>query len=435
MKIAVIGAGMAGLSAAYELQKAGADVTVFESADAVGGRTLTRRQSGFQMDTGAIYVSPGYTQTNRIISELGLEQALVKVQPKMGFLRDGECHPLDLASPGKSFVKTRLLSFTSKLMLAKLLPRILKLWRNINFGNMGSLAIYDHESTQDYCSRVLNQELHDYFVDPIIRINMLNKTHASSSGELFWLLKSLGAPYIYVLTNGTSTIAEALAGEIEVLTGSTVGEIRHEADSVKLTYTRNDASMSQVFDGCIVTTPPDIALQLCPSIPKPEQTFFRQVQPIKHMVISLGLSRILPLQESTILGSEKESPNLLTIVIDPNRAPGRSAQGHTVVTLWMTEDWSRQLWDTPDDEVVKHALSEVLPIIGDVAGEVAVNLVTRSNYSCFKGYPGYYQNLDHYMRAKTRDGRLLFAGDFAGIGIEGAVISGQSAATDMIGSF
>ncbi|HEX8991500.1 MAG TPA: FAD-dependent oxidoreductase, partial [Anaerolineales bacterium] len=37
MKIAIIGAGFGGLAAAYDLRKAGHEVTIFESADYVGG--------------------------------------------------------------------------------------------------------------------------------------------------------------------------------------------------------------------------------------------------------------------------------------------------------------------------------------------------------------------------------------------------------------
>ncbi|MGC2493796.1 MAG: FAD-dependent oxidoreductase [Candidatus Binatus sp.] len=40
-KVVVVGAGMAGLSAAYRLRKAGVDVTVLESNDHVGGRVRT----------------------------------------------------------------------------------------------------------------------------------------------------------------------------------------------------------------------------------------------------------------------------------------------------------------------------------------------------------------------------------------------------------
>lgn len=56
-KVLVLGAGIAGLTCAYELGKAGYDCTVLEAADRVGGRNLTLRGGDRLTETG------GETQT------------------------------------------------------------------------------------------------------------------------------------------------------------------------------------------------------------------------------------------------------------------------------------------------------------------------------------------------------------------------------------
>jgi len=48
----VIGAGLAGLSAALTLQKSGAQVAVLESSDRAGGRVATDKIDGFTLDRG-----------------------------------------------------------------------------------------------------------------------------------------------------------------------------------------------------------------------------------------------------------------------------------------------------------------------------------------------------------------------------------------------
>ena len=55
MKIAVIGAGLAGLTAASELSGFGFDVTVFDKARGPSGRMSTRRTDGRSFDHGAPY--------------------------------------------------------------------------------------------------------------------------------------------------------------------------------------------------------------------------------------------------------------------------------------------------------------------------------------------------------------------------------------------
>jgi len=54
-RIAVVGAGIAGLAAARRLVRAGRDVVVFDKARGVGGRTATRRREADAFDHGAQY--------------------------------------------------------------------------------------------------------------------------------------------------------------------------------------------------------------------------------------------------------------------------------------------------------------------------------------------------------------------------------------------
>ena len=57
VRIAVIGAGVAGLACARELARADARVTVFERSRGLGGRMGTRRQGNFAFDHGAQFVT------------------------------------------------------------------------------------------------------------------------------------------------------------------------------------------------------------------------------------------------------------------------------------------------------------------------------------------------------------------------------------------
>lgn len=61
----VIGAGLAGLSAALTLQESGVGVTVIESADRVGGRVASDRIDGFILDRGFQLVNLNYPEIKR----------------------------------------------------------------------------------------------------------------------------------------------------------------------------------------------------------------------------------------------------------------------------------------------------------------------------------------------------------------------------------
>jgi monoamine oxidase len=71
--IVIIGAGLAGLTAADELSRAGHDVLVVEGRDRVGGRIHTTEVAGVPVDAGATWVAPGHTAVRELADRLGCE--------------------------------------------------------------------------------------------------------------------------------------------------------------------------------------------------------------------------------------------------------------------------------------------------------------------------------------------------------------------------
>src|ERR687894_1304740 len=59
-QVVVVGAGLAGLSAAVRLRAAGVDVHVAEAAGHAGGRLSTERVDGFVVDRGFQVLNTGY---------------------------------------------------------------------------------------------------------------------------------------------------------------------------------------------------------------------------------------------------------------------------------------------------------------------------------------------------------------------------------------
>ncbi|MFT6397933.1 MAG: monoamine oxidase [Bradymonadia bacterium] len=74
-RVAVIGAGMAGLTAASRLSEAGLVVTVWEARDRIGGRLHTDASLGLPLDLGASWIhGPLGNPLTGLADELGLER-------------------------------------------------------------------------------------------------------------------------------------------------------------------------------------------------------------------------------------------------------------------------------------------------------------------------------------------------------------------------
>ena len=79
MKVAVLGAGAAGLAAARALTTLGAEVVVFEAAARAGGKIQTHAEGGFRCEEGPNALAAASPTALRLVRELGLE--IVEARP------------------------------------------------------------------------------------------------------------------------------------------------------------------------------------------------------------------------------------------------------------------------------------------------------------------------------------------------------------------
>ena len=100
MKIAIIGAGPMGLTAAYDLTRAGHQVIIFEAEDRIGGMSASFDFDGQKIERYYHYVCGPDNDLFRLLEELGISDKLKWTNTKMGFFYDGQLYkwgtPFDL---------------------------------------------------------------------------------------------------------------------------------------------------------------------------------------------------------------------------------------------------------------------------------------------------------------------------------------------------
>ncbi|MEV4615914.1 FAD-dependent oxidoreductase [Kitasatospora sp. NPDC049258] len=112
MSVVVVGAGLAGLTAAVDLARAGVEVTVLEARDRVGGRTHGIEVApGRWVDAGAAYLGDRHTELLALIDESGLKTVPTELVGDSRFAlgtasdgtRAGRFPPLDAVALGGMF--------------------------------------------------------------------------------------------------------------------------------------------------------------------------------------------------------------------------------------------------------------------------------------------------------------------------------------------
>jgi len=100
LKVAIIGGGVAGLTAAYELSKAGQDVVLFEKEKELGGLASSFPLSGHYIERYYHFICLNDSDLLDVLRELGLDSRLRWVKTRMGLYHNEWLYsfgaPLDL---------------------------------------------------------------------------------------------------------------------------------------------------------------------------------------------------------------------------------------------------------------------------------------------------------------------------------------------------
>ncbi len=154
--VAIIGAGVTGLTAAFRLQQRGVPCVIYEAGERPGGPVHTTTRDGYVAEDGPNTLLETSPKLRQLIRDLGLESECLTSNPaasKRYIVRGGRLLAVPESLPG--WATTPLFSFGAKLgVLAEFLrPR-------------GRTDI--EESVADFVRRRLGTEFLDYAINPFV---------------------------------------------------------------------------------------------------------------------------------------------------------------------------------------------------------------------------------------------------------------------------
>jgi oxygen-dependent protoporphyrinogen oxidase len=277
MKIAVIGAGIAGLTAALRLQQEGHDVEVFEGAVHPGGRMWSVHSGGFDIDIGAHMLLDSFTRTRALVDEMGLADQWFEIESREegGILHD---HELSSFSPKGVFdvLRYRGISLGARIRLALTLLEARRWEGKLDFFDLsvGEDAL-DAEDCDTFARRRLGDEATDYILDCFIRtfhFHGANRMSAKYFEALCALLLSHGEFRPCALRGHMKALPEAVAARLRVRYQANVQSISREGGHVEVC----SGNETESYDAAVIATPADSVRALLRTPTRAEQNLLEQ---------------------------------------------------------------------------------------------------------------------------------------------------------------
>lgn len=438
--VAVVGAGLAGLETARQLQDRNVDVRVLEARDRVGGRTLSQELDGEAVDLGAQWIGPSQELVHELVDEFGIETFEQHVEGVSQFRAGGDV--------GRHEEVVMALSEEAQEELFAAIAEIEALSREVP-----PEAPYEAPNAEEWDSTTVatwrdrelsTREARDAF-DASVRA-----VFASEPAELSWLyflfyvrsgggflsLTSVeGGAQQTRIEGGAQSIAEAMTDELEgrVHLETPVRAIEHDDEGLVL----EAESLRVEADYSVVAVPPTVAGRIRYEPPLPaSRDGLTQRAPMGSVTKCIATYEEPFWREEGLSGEVVDAEGLVGLIMDDSPSDGSSG----ALVGFLLGDEGRALAD--DEEERRDA---VLETFAEYFGEKAAEPVdyvdhvwANEPYSggCYAGTaaPGTLTSYGEALREPV--GRIHWAGtetatEWAGY-MDGALRSGRRAAEEVV---
>ncbi len=436
MKTIVIGAGISGLSAAYELQKNGIDTTVLEKDSQPGGRTRGGNKDGFVLDHGAQFFMKCYDTMLSYVHEFGLESDMFPVKHNSLFWLDERIIPHEeLKIPGiilrslKDPAGLHMSLLKSRFQTVKLLIRILRDRKSLGFVHYEDALKFDREYFSDYVLRVAGKEALEYIFDPLIAGITLGKAEeigALYGVALFYSL--LGGNW--VMKNGLNSLTDRVYQQVKpsVKLSTPVNRIVIE-DNRAIGVETPQGFMEA--DAVVCSTTATVALNMLPDLPPSIRSILETVryQACCHVVFAYDRP-VIPHGTSGIMFPRKTGSTMCAVYDTSFYSKSYAPPGASLLHCYIFDRFAYEFNRMSDKTIITQLYGELTKYLPSLPKNPMFSEIYRWEEAMCFAPPGMYTAVN---RLKTQNGRevkgLYFVGDYINLAsVEGSARSGVDGA-------
>jgi oxygen-dependent protoporphyrinogen oxidase len=446
--VAVVGAGVSGLAAAYELRKRKRSVIVLERTGRPGGIIQTERVGEFVIDAGPDALLVQKPAAVALCNELGLGDRLFPTKlPRTAFvLRDGQLHPLPAASilgfPTrlKPLVKSGLFSRRAKLRMALevIIPkRSKRLQKN-------------DESIADFVRRRFGPEAVTYIAEPLLagihagdveRLSMRAlfprlveaETKTGSVIRAFRRERSpLNADGAFrSFPGGVGELVDALMKAVpkeSVRLGANVTRVDAGADGFRLHVEGQPPVSARAV---ILAVPAFVAAELLKPIDAELASASGSIRYLSTATVVFGFPRdgiSHDLQGTGFVVPRTEGISITAGAWISSKWPQRAPEGHALVRAFLGGARDPDILAKSDQELIDIALADLTKILG-IRKPPILSRVYRWNKSSPQqeiGHSDVMKSID--ARLAAHPGLFISAAGFRGVGIPDCIADARAVA-------
>lgn len=407
-KIYIIGAGLAGLTAALELEKAGFAPVILEASNDLGGRMKTDAKDGFLFDHGFQVLNTAYPEAKKY---LDLEALKLKIFDPGAVIFDGK-NSYVVTDPMRNPLKMVGMAFSSVGSLLdkiKMFTLTQELKKKSIEDIFNSFSVPTHQYLKDYG---FSEMIITNFFKPFFRGIFLEK-HLNTSSRMFeFVFKMFASGHAAVPEKGMGEIPKMLRRQLshtQIYFNSPVKEIH--GHSIEL---ENGEKLEA--DRIIVAVQPDRVM-------KQLQGQFSPGNSVINLYFSLQKSFMARPMIGLVVGDKLVN----NLVFMDDVAPSYSENGRALLSVTVLESV------LPEEELILKVAQE----LEEISGVNAEYFYFEKAYYIPHALP-FLDDLKYsipYSECKITD-RVFLAGDYLLNGsINASLTSGRIAAEAVIASY
>lgn len=426
-RVVVVGAGIAGLSAALRLRQAGAEVTVFESSDRVGGRTSSETHDGYLYERWTQFFTTTYRNALGLIKEMGLQAELRTTSPWIAVFKDGRPHRMPAG------MRFAVYAVRSGLLSVRDLVRFT--WHTTSLrwpalDNYSAWAKYDDQDAASWSAPRLGRGA-EFLLEPVLAGGVMQRIEETSRACALAVLAvtANGRSKDMTLARGNDSLLRAMAARVDVKLEAPVQAVEASPNGVTVRLSGETVHA----DAVVLATTASAAA----GIYRAGDRIERELMATPYgSVIKVGLATKRNWSNDPGLGNvwammipRGERRQIVSVTIESAKDPERVLKGGEMLNLFVAPDNAERMMEWPDEQVVSAVADDVERLFPGAFAAQQFTRVVRWREGMPKSPVGRARALAEYRRTRPRDATVWLAGDYMGMPyLESAIETGTWAA-------